>query len=142
MYVDARERFPELYAYDYTPEALDELKFKVENDPRVTPEGKWLRASSLDELPNFWNMMTGSMAMIGPRPEIPEMIPYYKGEMLDKFSVKPGITGMAQACGRGNLNFHDTVKLDVEYVRKQTLRLDIKLFFLTIYKVLRSDGAF
>ena len=142
MYADAKERHPELYAYDYTPEALDKLKFKVENDPRVTPEGKWLRASSLDELPNFWNVMTGSMVMIGPRPEIPEMIPYYEGEMLDKFSVRPGITGMAQAYGRGNLGFRDTVDLDVGYVHKQSLSLDIKLFFLTIYKVLRSDGAF
>ena len=143
MYADARERFPELYAYDYNEDAIARLKFKLEDDPRVTPEGKWLRKSSLDELPNLWNVMTGKMALIGPRPEIPEMVKYYnRGDMLKKFAVRPGITGLAQASGRGNLRFLDTVALDVEYVRSRSLALDVKLFFATIWKVIRRDGAF
>jgi len=105
LYADARDRFPELYQYSYSPHDLKELHFKVTNDPRVTPQGRWLRKSTLDELPNFWCLLTGEMALVGPRPEIPEMLPYYKGRMLKKFAVRPGITGLAQVSGRGRLSF-------------------------------------
>lgn len=142
MYVDARERFPELYAYSYSPEELDTFKFKVKNDPRVTPQGRWLRKSSLDELPNFWNVMTGTMALTGPRPEIPEMLPYYEGEMLEKFTVLPGVTGLAQASGRGELSFRDTVALDLENVRRRSPWFTIKILFRSLWKVLQRDGAF
>jgi lipopolysaccharide/colanic/teichoic acid biosynthesis glycosyltransferase len=99
LYADARQRFPKLYSYQYTAEELEQLKFKVEDDPRVTPQGRWMRRSTLDELPNFWNVLTGDMALVGPRPEIPEMLRYYHGDMLLKFTVRPGITGMAQISG-------------------------------------------
>lgn len=142
MYVDARQRFPELYAYQYSKETLADLRFKVDEDPRVTPAGIWLRKSSLDELPNLWNVLTGDMAMVGPRPEIPEMLPYYKGDMLRKFDVAPGVTGPAQVSGRGRLTFFDTVKFDLEYVDKRCLRYDARILIDTIWKVLRQDGAF
>jgi len=142
MYADARERFPELYAYRYSPDEMGTLKFKVEEDPRATPQGRWLRKTSLDELPNFWNVLTGDMALVGPRPEIPEMVPYYKGEMLRKFSVRPGVTGPAQVSGRGRLGFYETVAYDVEYVRKASWRYDVKLLFKTLVMVLARDGAF
>jgi lipopolysaccharide/colanic/teichoic acid biosynthesis glycosyltransferase len=142
LYADARQRFPELYAYRYSDEQLKTLKFKVENDPRVTPQGKWLRRTTLDELPNFWNVLTGDMALVGPRPEIPEMLTYYRGEMLTKFSVRPGITGLAQISGRGRLGFYETVDFDVEYVRRHSLSLDIKIMLRTIWLILRHDGAF
>ena len=142
MYADARERFPDLYAYQYTDEEIQQMKFKIYNDPRVTPQGKWLRVSTLDELPNFWNVLTGDMALVGPRPEIPEMIPYYSSEQLVKFSVRPGITGLAQISGRGRLSFRDTVKLDVEYVNNRSLLLDLKILALTVYKMVTRDGAF
>jgi lipopolysaccharide/colanic/teichoic acid biosynthesis glycosyltransferase len=142
LYADARERWPELYAYRYDDEELATLKFKVPDDPRVTREGAWLRKSTLDELPNFWNVITGDMALVGPRPEIPEMLPYYRGEMLEKFTVRPGITGLAQISGRGRLGFHETVALDVEYVRKRSLLVDLRVVVLTIYKMLSRDGAF
>lgn len=142
MYVDAKARFPELYAYHYDGDELNTLKFKIKDDPRVTPEGVWLRKSSLDELPNFWNVMVGTMSLIGPRPDIPEMVQYYEGDMLEKFAVRPGVTGMAQAYGRGDLGFLETVELDVQYARQKSWLLDIKLFFLTVYKVLIRDGAF
>jgi lipopolysaccharide/colanic/teichoic acid biosynthesis glycosyltransferase len=142
LYADARQRFPELYAYRYNDQELKQLKFKVENDPRVTPQGRWLRRSTLDELPNFWNVLTGEMALVGPRPEIPEMLPYYKGEMLLKFSVRPGITGLAQISGRGRLGFHETVEYDVEYVRRRSLSFDLKVLLRTVWLIIVRDGAF
>lgn len=142
LYADARQRFPELYAYKYTKQNLDELKFKIDDDPRVTPQGRWLRRTSLDELPNFWNVLVGQMALVGPRPEIPEMLPYYQGGMLSKFSVRPGVTGIAQISGRGRLKFCDTVAYDVEYVRIRSLWFDIKVFLKTIRMVLLRDGAY
>jgi lipopolysaccharide/colanic/teichoic acid biosynthesis glycosyltransferase len=142
LYADARRRFPDLYAYKYTPTELTELKFKVEDDPRVTPQGRWMRKSTFDELPNFWNVLKGNMALVGPRPEIPEMLPYYKGDMLLKFTVRPGITGIAQISGRGRLGFHETVAMDVEYVRNRSLMLDLKILVSTVWKIVIRDGAF
>lgn len=141
-YADAKLRFPELYAYQYSQEQLQFLHFKTENDPRVTPQGKWLRKSSLDELPNFWNLLTGDMSLVGPRPEIPEMLPYYDNEMLLKFAVRPGITGLAQISGRGRLSFYDTVRCDLEYVRKRSLGGDLRILIKTIHKIMVRDGAF
>jgi len=142
LYADARQRFPELYAYHYRDEEVKNLKFKVENDPRVTPQGRWLRRSTLDELPNFWNVLTGDLALVGPRPEIPEMLPYYQGDMLLKFTVRPGITGLAQISGRGRLSFHETVQYDVEYVRGCSFKGDLKILLRTVWRIIRHDGAF
>ena len=142
LYADARERFPHLFEYKYSDEEIANLIFKRSDDPRVTPQGKWLRTSTLDELPNFWNVLKGEMALVGPRPEIPEMLPYYSNEQLLKFTVRPGITGLAQISGRGRLSFQETVKLDVEYVKRRSLLLDLKIVFLTLYKLVTRDGAF
>jgi lipopolysaccharide/colanic/teichoic acid biosynthesis glycosyltransferase len=142
LYADAKLRFPHLYAYKYSERELQGLKFKVLDDPRVTPQGVWLRKSSFDELPNFWNVLTGEMALVGPRPEIPEMLPYYKGEMLRKFSVRPGITGLAQTSGRGRLGFYETVAHDLEYVKKSSVTLDLKIILKTVRMVFLRDGAF
>jgi lipopolysaccharide/colanic/teichoic acid biosynthesis glycosyltransferase len=142
MYADAKERFPELYRYAYDDQAIQTLVFKLKNDPRLTPQGRWLRKTSLDELPNFWNVLTGDMALVGPRPEIPEMLPYYRGEMRRKFLVRPGITGLAQISGRGNLSFKDTVELDVQYVRERSLRRDIGILLGSVRCVLKAVGAF
>lgn len=142
MYADAKERWPGLYRYDYEDADIRTLKFKIEDDPRVTPQGRWMRVTTLDELPNFWNVLTGEMALVGPRPEIPEMLPYYSDEQRLKFAVRPGITGLAQISGRGRLSFQDTVKLDVEYVKRRSLALDLKILIQTAYKVVTHDGAF
>jgi lipopolysaccharide/colanic/teichoic acid biosynthesis glycosyltransferase len=142
MLVDARERYPELYRYKYTPEQIEVMRFKVKDDPRTTRFGEWLRKTSLDELPNFWNVLTGDMALVGPRPEIPEMLPYYSGEGLLKFSVKPGVTGFAQTAGRGHLSFRETVRLDVEYVKTRSLLVDLKMMLNTVAMVVRGHGAF
>lgn len=142
LYADARKRFPQLYAYQYSEEELQDLKFKIVNDPRVTPQGAWMRKSTLDELPNFWNVLVGDMALVGPRPEIPEMLPYYTGDMRKKFSVRPGITGLAQISGRGRLSFYKTVELDVEYVNTHSVALDLRILLSTAWKILVRDGAF
>jgi exopolysaccharide production protein ExoY len=142
LYTDAKVRWPELYAYQYTQDELDQMKFKWRNDPRVTPQGKWMRFSSLDELPNFWNLLLGHIALVGPRPEIPEMLPYYTKSQLRKFSVRPGITGLAQVSGRGRLTFQEGVAFDCEYVDTRNLWLDLKIVFLTVYKIVIRDGAF
>ena len=142
LYADARERFPELYNYDYSPDQIETLQFKTADDPRVTPQGKRLRMSTLDELPNLWNVLKGEMALVGPRPEIPEMLPYYHGELIEKFSVRPGVTGLAQISGRGRLKFLETAALDLEYVRTRSIRTDAKIVCLTILKVVLRDGAF
>jgi lipopolysaccharide/colanic/teichoic acid biosynthesis glycosyltransferase len=142
MYVDARQRWPQLYAYRYTADDLEHLRFKVERDPRVTPQGSLLRKISIDELPNFWNVIKGDMALVGPRPEIPEMLPYYTAEMMLKFSVRPGVTGLAQVSGRGRLSFFRTVELDCEYVRTRSLALDLQIIWKTVMMILVRDGAF
>jgi len=142
FYADARERFPDLYDYRYERDQLQNFTFKKRDDPRTTPIGRVLRRTSLDELPNFWNLLRGDMALVGPRPEIPELLPYYEGEMLDMFTVRPGITGLAQVSGRGDLDFLETVRQDVEYVHNRSLRLDLKIIGLTIVQCLRMEGAF
>ena len=142
LYVDAAARWPELYAYRYDPDELAALHFKMKNDPRVTRVGRWLRKSTLDELPNFWNVLTGDVALVGPRPEIPEMLPYYDDEGLKKFSVRPGVTGLAQVKGRGDLSFRDTVAFDVEYVHRRSFALDARILVQTVGTMLLRKGAF
>lgn len=142
LYVDARERFPELYAYQFTAEEVENLHFKNEADPRVTRVGRWLRKSTLDELPNFINVLTGEMALVGPRPEIPEMVKYYLDEEKIKFTIKPGITGLAQISGRGRLKFHETARFDVAYVTSKSPWVDLKIILKTIYLIMKRDGAF
>jgi lipopolysaccharide/colanic/teichoic acid biosynthesis glycosyltransferase len=142
LYADAQERFPELYRYQYTQDEIEQLQFKREEDPRVTRAGTWLRKSTLDELPNFWNLVRGDVAIVGPRPEIPEMLKYYTPDQMIKFSVRPGITGLAQTMGRGRLKFQQTNAYDVEYVKKRSFWFDCKIVIRTIKLVSRLDGAF
>ena len=142
MWVDAKERFPEMYAYDYTNEQVKTLHFKKEQDPRLTRVGRVLRKTSLDELPNLINVLTGEMSLVGPRPDIPEMEKYYSEEQRVKFMVKPGLTGLAQIRGRGQIRFQRTLGYDVFYVKKQSLAFDIRIFLETVVQVLKRDGAF
>ncbi|MDH4099008.1 MAG: sugar transferase [Nitrospirota bacterium] len=142
MYADARQRFPEMYNYAYNKEEIEQVCFKMPEDIRVTRVGRFLRATTLDELPNFWNVLTGSMRLVGPRPEIPEMLPNYRPDQMRKFTVKPGITGLPQINGRGRLTFQQTVNYDLEYVDTRSLALDIKVLIATAWKVIIRHGAF
>jgi hypothetical protein len=101
-----------------------------------------VKQSTIDEFPNFWNVLIGDMALVGPRPEIPEMLEYYGDEMLLKFTVRPGITGIAQISGRGRLGFYETVAMDVEYVKRRSFWFDLKIMAITFRKILMRDGAF
>jgi lipopolysaccharide/colanic/teichoic acid biosynthesis glycosyltransferase len=142
MYSDARERFPELYAYQYEQDEFHRRKFKDEEDPRVTRRGHWLRRLTLDELPNLFCVLAGSMRLVGPRPELPDVLKYYPPEQMYKFSVKPGVTGLAQINGRGNLNWGETISWDMEYVRTRSVALDLKIIILTLWYVIVRRGAF
>ncbi|MHB8682697.1 MAG: sugar transferase [Dehalococcoidia bacterium] len=142
MVADARTRFPELYAYHYSEDEVRTLYFKTQDDPRLTRVGRWLRKTSLDELPNFINVLLGQMTLVGPRPEIPEMLPYYSAEQRLKFTVKPGITGPAQINGRGLLSFQDTVGMDCRYVTERSLLGDLKILCRTARAIVHDPGAF
>ena len=142
MWKDAREKYPELYKYEYSETEIKKMKFKISNDPRVTRAGSYLRMISLDELPNLINVLKGEMNLIGPRPEIPEMTKYYEPHQMKKFTVKPGITGLAQVNGRGLLSVQKTIHYDLLYVKKKTLCLDVYLFWKTMFVVIKALGAF
>jgi lipopolysaccharide/colanic/teichoic acid biosynthesis glycosyltransferase len=142
MWVDARERFPELYAYRYSEHEIGTMYFKQPDDPRLTSFGRWLRTTSLDELPNFVNVLFGQMTLVGPRPEIPQMLPYYGEAQLMKFAVTPGLTGLAQISGRAVLRFQETIAADLEYCRRRSLRFDLWIFVMTIKSIVLRSGAF
>jgi len=140
---DARELYPKLYEYKYSDEETENICFKVKNDPRLTRVGTWLRKTSLDELPNFINVIKGDMNLVGPRPDIPEMVRYYTPfQKKYKLSVKPGITGYAQIRGRGELSFQNTLKQDISYVRERSIRTDLKTLIETLAAVFGRTGAF
>jgi lipopolysaccharide/colanic/teichoic acid biosynthesis glycosyltransferase len=142
LYVDARERFPQLYEYRYDDAQIRALQFKYPDDPRVTPQGRRLRKTSLDELPNLFLVLKGDLALVGPRPQIPEMLPYYKGIMLERFSVRPGLTDLAHVSGRSALSFYETTAMDVAYVRNRSWKLDLKILWKTLITVVKRDGSF
>ena len=107
---------------------------------RLTPFGSWLRASSLDELPELWNVLKGEMSLVGPRPLLVEYLPLYTPEQARRHEVRPGITGWAQVNGRNAISWEEKFKLDVWYVDNKSLWLDLKILCLTIKKVLVRDG--
>jgi sugar transferase EpsL len=108
---------------------------------RLTSFGKLLRATSLDELPELWNVLKGDMSLVGPRPLLPEYLPLYSAEQSRRHDVRPGITGWAQINGRNAISWEEKFALDVWYVDNHSLWLDIKILFLTIKKVVIRDGV-
>ncbi len=116
---------------------------KLTDDPRVTPVGRLLRRSSLDELPQILNVLRGEMSLVGPRPVVQaELDEHYRGEAAHLYcSVRPGVTGLWQVSGRSGLAYHDRVRLDVEYVRNASLALDLRILCRTPLVVLRARGA-
>jgi lipopolysaccharide/colanic/teichoic acid biosynthesis glycosyltransferase len=120
----------------------DKPVYKIINDPRVTTVGAFIRKTSLDELPQFFNVLIGDMSLVGPRPPIPYEVDLYKNWHLKRIAeVKPGITGMWQAYGRSETTFDDMVRYDIQYVNNQSMWLDIKILFATISSVFSSKGA-
>jgi len=115
---------------------------KLRNDPRVTPLGRFLRKSSLDELPQVWNVLTGRMSLVGPRPIVAAEAEKYGAFFAYYLAIKPGITGLWQTSGRSTLTYDERVALDRYYVQHWSLWLDVKILFRTIGKVANADGAF
>ena len=107
---------------------------------RLSAYGRFLRATSLDELPELWNVLFGDMSLVGPRPLLMEYLPHYTPEQARRHAVRPGITGWAQINGRNALSWEDKFRLDVWYVDHQSFWLDLRIFVITIWKVLRREG--
>ena len=107
---------------------------------RLTPFGRWLRSTSLDELPELWNVLRGEMSLVGPRPLLMEYLPLYSPEQARRHEVRPGITGWAQVNGRNAISWADKFALDVWYVDHRSLWLDVRILWLTVRKVLVRDG--
>lgn len=121
-------------------DAVDAHGNPLPDEERMTPFGSFLRSSSLDELPELWNVLKGEMSLVGPRPLLVEYLPRYSAEQYRRHEVRPGVTGWAQINGRNAISWEDKFKLDVWYVDHRSLWLDIKIVFLTVKKVLIKDG--
>ena len=119
----------------------DNRTFKILNDPRITKVGRIIRRLSVDELPQFWNVLRGDMSLVGPRPALPSEVAMYKDQDFGRLSAKPGLTCIWQVSGRSNLDFQQQLALDLEYIEKQNLWLDLKLIAKTPLAVVRGDGA-
>ncbi|MER1967987.1 sugar transferase [Castellaniella sp. GW247-6E4] len=121
-------------------DALDLGGEPLPDDERMTPFGRFLRSTSLDELPELWNVLKGDMSLVGPRPLLMEYLPLYSKEQARRHEVRPGITGWAQINGRNAISWEDRFVLDVWYVDHRRIWLDLKILWLTIWRVLRRDG--
>ena len=120
---------------------LEGVTFKMKNDPRITRVGKWLRRFSLDELPQFFNVLKGDMSLVGPRPPTPREVSLYSLADRRRLAVKPGITCFWQVSGRSNIDFSGQVKLDVQYIEKASFWVDVKVLLQTVPAVVAGRGA-
>ena len=139
MYIDAEARKQELASNN---DIQGNLLFKMKRDPRITPVGRVIRKLSIDELPQLWNVLQGSMSMVGPRPAIPAEVNQYTPYQAGRLGAKPGITCIWQVSGRSDIPFEQQVELDLEYIRTQSIWLDLKLLLLTVPAVLTARGAY
>jgi exopolysaccharide biosynthesis polyprenyl glycosylphosphotransferase len=139
MYLDAEERKNELLVRNEMKGAI----FKIKDDPRITPVGKFLRKTSLDELPQFWNVLKGEMSLVGTRPPTPAEVAEYENWHRRRISIKPGITGLWQVSGRNSIeDFDEIVRLDLDYIDRWNIWLDIKILFRTLKVVFLREGSF
>jgi exopolysaccharide biosynthesis polyprenyl glycosylphosphotransferase len=115
--------------------------FKIERDPRITPVGRWLRAFSIDELPQLWNVLTGDMSLVGPRPPIPSEVAQYQTSERRRLSMRPGLTCLWQVSGRNQIGFDEWVKLDLQYIDSWSLGKDLRILFMTVPAVLSGGGT-
>lgn len=141
MVLDAEARLDELLQSDPAARAEWEANQKLEDDPRVTCLGLFLRKSSLDELPQFWNVLRGDMAIVGPRPIVLSEAHHYGQHYADYLSVKPGITGLWQVSGRSETSYDERVALDMDYIAHRPFRRDLWIIAKTVKVVLTGSGA-
>ena len=138
MYPNADEMKKELMEQN----KMEGLMFKMDNDPRITKVGRFIRKYSIDELPQFFNVVKGDMSIVGTRPPTVDEFEKYESRHKRRLSMRPGITGMWQVSGRSNIqDFEEVVKLDCQYIDNWSIALDIKLFLKTVKVVLKHEGA-
>lgn len=121
---------------------VDGPAFKISDDPRVTRIGRFLRRTSLDELPQLWNVLRGDMSLVGPRPPLPSEVEHYEQWQREKLGVVPGITCLWQISGRSHIGFTEWMRLDIEYIRKQSLGMDMNILARTLPAVVSRRGAY
>jgi exopolysaccharide biosynthesis polyprenyl glycosylphosphotransferase len=138
MFIDAEDKLAEIRHLNEADGPL----FQVKNDPRITWVGKMIRKFSIDELPQFVNVLKGDMSIVGPRPALPKEVEEYQDWQIKRFCVSPGITGLWQIQGRNELTFDEMIKLDLEYIKNQSVFLDFKIILKTIPAVIKTRGAY
>jgi lipopolysaccharide/colanic/teichoic acid biosynthesis glycosyltransferase len=139
MYVDAEKRLAELQDKN---ESKGGVTFKIKRDPRITPVGRIIRKFSIDELPQLWNVLNGTMTTFGPRPPLPREVAKYGPHERRRLEVKPGLTCLWQVSGRSDLSFEQQVALDIEYIDKATLKDDVEILAKTVPAVVTGKGAY
>ena len=115
--------------------------FKIKDDPRITKVGKFIRKTSIDELPQLWNVLKGDMSLVGPRPSLPKEVEQFDNWMFKRLTERPGLTCYWQVSGRNNIDFEDWMKLDVKYVEERNFWIDIKLIFKTVFVLFGDKNA-
>ena len=138
MCPDAEEQLGELLDKNELKGAM----FKIKEDPRITEFGKFIRRTSLDELPQLINVIKGDMSLIGPRPPLQREVAEYTQFDMQRLLVKPGCSGLWQVSGRNDVDFDEMVEFDIDYIQNRSLKLDISLIIKTIKVMLKSDGAY
>ncbi|MEK5338486.1 sugar transferase [Weizmannia sp. FSL W8-1119] len=138
MVPDAEEKLKDLLKYNEIEGAM----FKIKEDPRVTKIGKFIRKTSIDELPQLWNVLKGEMSLVGPRPPLHREVKEYTDYDMQRLLVKPGCTGLWQISGRNDVGFHEMVELDIKYIRQRSLMFDLKIILKTIYIVFIPNSAY
>ncbi|MGG3734197.1 sugar transferase [Heyndrickxia coagulans] len=138
MVTDAEKRLKDLLKFNEIEGAM----FKLKDDPRVTKIGKFIRKTSIDELPQLWNVLKGDMSLVGPRPPLPREVKEYTNYDKQRLLVTPGCTGLWQVSGRNSLGFHKMVELDLQYISNRCLYIDIKIILKTVFLLFGSKNAF
>jgi lipopolysaccharide/colanic/teichoic acid biosynthesis glycosyltransferase len=138
MYSDAEQRLGDLYALSDGNGVI----FKMRDDPRMTPLGRWIRRFSLDELPQLFNVLRGDMSLVGPRPPLAEEVALYAADDSRRMLVKPGMTGLWQVSGRSDLSWDESVRLDLRYVDNWSMTLDLLILWKTVRAVAYGAGAY
>lgn len=138
MVVDAEERLNDLLKYNEVSGAM----FKIKEDPRTTKIGKFIRKTSIDELPQLWNVLKGEMSLVGPRPPLPREVAQYTEYDKQRLLVTPGCTGLWQVSGRNDLGFAEMVELDLKYIRERSILYDLKIILKTIKIMIKPNSAY
>jgi len=138
MCVDAEEKLVSLLEHNEIEGAM----FKMKDDPRITKIGKFIRKTSIDELPQLWNVLKGDMSLVGPRPPLVNEVEKYTEHEKQRLIVKPGCTGLWQVSGRNHVGFNEMVELDLKYIKNISFKQDIKIVLKTVFIMIKPNGAY